>query len=56
MIKELEKQAEGSLGLISIDETALKACRDNNKAKTTDENAEPEVGGNGQKYKELLGA
>ncbi len=41
--------------MVSIDETAVKACRENNKAKSADEAAEPEVGGNAQKYKELLG-
>ena len=41
--------------MVSIDETALKACRENNTAKAADEAAEPEVGGNAQKYKELLG-
>ena len=41
--------------MISIDETALKACRENNKAKASDDAAEPEVGGNAQKYKQLLG-
>jgi hypothetical protein len=42
--------------MITIDETALKACRENNKEKTGDESSEPEVGGNTQKYKQLLGA
>lgn len=42
--------------MISIDETALKACRENNQAKTVNEAVDPELGGNSQKYKQLLGA
>ena len=42
--------------MINIDENALKACRENNKEKTANETAEPEVGGNTQKYKQLLGS
>ena len=56
MIKELEKQEEGSLAMVAIDETAIKACRENNKEKLGDESSDPEVGGNLRKYKQLLGS
>jgi hypothetical protein len=50
LIKELEKQQPEALSMISIDENALKACRENNQDKTLDETIDPIVGGNGQKF------
>ena len=50
LIKELQKQEEGAFAMIAVDETALKACREINKAQVDAEKNEPEVGGNTKKY------
>ena len=56
LIKELQKQEEGSLAMIAVDENALKACREINKAQADAETNEPEVGGTNKKYQQLLGS
>jgi hypothetical protein len=50
LIKELQKQEEGSLAMIAVDENALKACREINKAQADAETNEPELGGTNKKY------
>ena len=50
LIKELQKQEEGSLAMIAVDENALKACREINRAQADAETNEPEVGVTNKKY------
>ena len=50
LIKELQKQEEGSLAMIAVDENVLKACREINKAQVDADAIEPEVGGTSKKY------
>ena len=58
LVKELEKMEENTLHPIAVDETTLKACREYNDKiiDTPDQEVPTTGGGNGEKYKELLGA
>ena len=45
---------ENALPIISFDETACKACRENNEKTCTDQTVDPAQGGNGDRYKALI--
>ena len=56
MIKELEKLEDGSLQMIGLDTSAMQACRENNEKVVSDNRDEPEIGGNAEVYKKILGS
>ena len=56
MIKELEKLEDGSLQMIGLDTSAMQACRENNEKVVADNRDEPEIGGNAEVYKKILGS
>ena len=41
--------------MIAIDDSAMKACRENNDRVLVDQSVDPEVGGNSEAYKRILG-
>ena len=56
LIKELQSIEDNSLHMIGVDDSAMKACRENNERVLLDQSVDPEVGGNTEAYKRILGS
>ena len=56
LVKEIDKIEEGALQMIGLDTYAIQACRENNEKIVADNKEDPEIGGNEEAYKKILGS